>query len=138
MELEIKERGNNGYIKIAVTLFVLSVLVSMTGYIFFYHTFGIIINYKFTQKELMSTTDIYYPHRQFYLDHQSNIYASYQQIYPAPHQSILPHVDSNTLLMANSGKSAGSNNKVKTSLCKKWAEFGTCPYLHKCQFAHGI
>lgn len=29
-------------------------------------------------------------------------------------------------------------SKVKTSLCKKWAETNSCPYGFKCQFAHGI
>jgi len=29
-------------------------------------------------------------------------------------------------------------NKVKTSLCKKYAETGSCPYGFKCQFAHGL
>lgn len=32
----------------------------------------------------------------------------------------------------------GEKNKIKTSLCKKWAESGYCPYGYKCQFAHGI
>ena len=29
-------------------------------------------------------------------------------------------------------------SKVKTSLCKKYAETGSCPYGFKCQFAHGL
>lgn len=27
--------------------------------------------------------------------------------------------------------------KYKTTLCKTWAKQGSCPYYHKCQFAHG-
>lgn len=27
---------------------------------------------------------------------------------------------------------------VKTELCNKWQENGTCPYGENCQFAHGI
>ncbi|XWS75509.1 hypothetical protein CRYUN_Cryun01aG0095600 [Craigia yunnanensis] len=27
---------------------------------------------------------------------------------------------------------------VKTEICNKWQETGTCPYGHHCQFAHGI
>jgi len=30
-----------------------------------------------------------------------------------------------------------SNNKVKSSLCKNFAQTGLCPYADKCQFAHG-
>mmetsp|Transcript_29377 Transcript_29377/g.78932 ORF Transcript_29377/g.78932 Transcript_29377/m.78932 type:complete len:490 (-) Transcript_29377:213-1682(-) len=29
------------------------------------------------------------------------------------------------------------NSKYKTEMCKNWMEKGTCPYGHKCQFAHG-
>lgn len=29
-------------------------------------------------------------------------------------------------------------SKVKTSLCKKYADTGNCPYGFKCQFAHGL
>lgn len=35
-------------------------------------------------------------------------------------------------------KNNAANNKVKTSLCKKWTQTGACPYGYKCQFAHGI
>ena len=31
-----------------------------------------------------------------------------------------------------------SNEKVKTSLCRKFCEKGYCPYGNKCQFAHGV
>lgn len=27
---------------------------------------------------------------------------------------------------------------LKTELCNKWEETGTCPYGNQCQFAHGI
>jgi hypothetical protein len=27
--------------------------------------------------------------------------------------------------------------RYKTEMCKKWVEFGSCPYKHKCRFAHG-
>lgn len=86
----------------------------------------------------MSTTDIYYPSQHYYLENQPSMYAPYQQIYTSFHPSILPYVDNSAIVLGNMGKYSGQNNKVKTSLCKKWAEFGTCPYLHKCQFAHGI
>ena len=29
------------------------------------------------------------------------------------------------------------NNKIKSSLCKNFAQTGICPYGDKCQFAHG-
>lgn len=31
-----------------------------------------------------------------------------------------------------------AKNKTKSSLCKNFAEKGSCPYGQKCQFAHGV
>ena len=34
--------------------------------------------------------------------------------------------------------SSNPNQKMKTSLCRKFSETGYCPYGTKCQFAHGL
>ena len=35
-------------------------------------------------------------------------------------------------------KKNGQKDKVKSSLCRNYSEFGSCPYGNKCQFAHGL
>ena len=40
--------------------------------------------------------------------------------------------------LENFEQGAGSNNKVKTTLCRNFIRDGYCPYNDKCQFAHGV
>jgi hypothetical protein len=35
------------------------------------------------------------------------------------------------------GKASAGREKEKSQLCKKFLEFGSCPYQKRCKFAHG-
>lgn len=98
-----------------------------------------IISYKANPKQsAMTSADLYYID-QFQLESQANFYMPFHHACQAiTMDQNLAYVDPNVAYQGAVLKNSPTKNKVKTSLCKKWAEFGTCPYLHKCQFAHGI
>lgn len=96
-----------------------------------------IINYKSKTKRLeMSSVDIYYYNQQ-QMESQGALYPLYQNL-GQQSAAYVPYVEPYLVNQAAIYMASPQKNKIKTSLCKKWAEFGSCPYLHKCQFAHGI
>lgn len=67
-----------------------------------------------------------------------NIYAN--QIYDTVSEASTEgddHVCLKSYRISSSNKNL-AKNKVKSSLCRNFAEKGFCPYGAKCQFAHGI